>query len=87
MEVGQWNIVRALESARSLQEHIDELPEKDVIAALELESGTRRRHSIIERLIGRAIRLNELAYRKKLTEKYHGTSTIESPDGSGNQNG
>lgn len=83
MEAGQWNIVRALESARSLQEHIDELPEADVIAALELESGSRRRRSIIERLIGRAVRLNEITYSKQLREKYHGTSTIEGSVGSG----
>lgn len=82
MEAGQWNIMQALESARSLQACIDELPEEDVIAALELESGSRRRRSIIERLIARAIRLNEIAYRKTLTEKYHGTSTIEGTVGS-----
>lgn len=81
MEVGQWNIVQALESARSLQEHIDELPEEDVLKALELESGSRRRRSIIERLIGRAVRLNEINYRNTLMEKYHhGTYPIESSD-------
>lgn len=81
MEAGQWNIVQALETARSLQEHIDELPEADVLKALELESGGRRRRSIIERLIGRAVRLNEITYRNILTEKYHhGTYPIQSSD-------
>lgn len=82
MEAGQWNITQALESARSLQEHIDQLPEKDVLAALELESGSRRRRSIIKRLIERAVRLNQTAYRKQLSEKYHGTHSIENPVGS-----
>lgn len=82
MEAGQWNIMQALESARSLQACIDQLPEEDVLAALELESGSRRRHSIIVRLIGRAVRLNEIKYRNQLTEKYHGTCTIEGPVGS-----
>jgi hypothetical protein len=79
MEVRQWYVTKALESARQLQDTIDELSEEEVIAALELESGSRRRGSIIDRLISRAVRLNELKYVTHLKEKYHGTSTIESP--------
>lgn len=73
MEPRQWHISQALESARSLAEVIDELTQEEVIAALELESGSSRRLSIIDRLISRAVRLNELQYKKALKEKYHGT--------------
>lgn len=79
METRQWNISQALESARSLARYIDELSEQDVIAALELESGSSRRRSMIDRLISRAVRLNELRYKKSLEEKYHGTNPIQSP--------
>jgi len=65
---------------RRLGEIIDELTHEEVIAALDLESGTRRRKSIINRLISRATRLNELAYTKSLKEIYHGTYPIQSSD-------
>lgn len=79
MSARQWTISEALESARSLAEHIDELTEEEVIAALELESGSSRRLSILDRLISRAVRLNELRYKQNLKEKYHGTYPVESP--------
>lgn len=80
MGVRQWFVSEALGSARRLQEIIDELSEEEVLAALDLESASSRRQSIIDRLISRAVRLNELTYVKTLKEKYHGTCTIESPD-------
>lgn len=79
MDARQWTISQALESARSLAECIDELTHEEVIAALELESGTSRRQSILDRLISRAVRLNELEYKKSLKEKYNGSSILESP--------
>lgn len=80
--VRQWYITEALESARRLNEVIDELSHDEVIAALELESGSSRRGSIIDRLISRAVRLNELEYSKKLKEQYHyATHPIQSPVG------
>lgn len=85
MEARSWFVSEALKSARRLQEIVDELSEVEVIAALELESQSQRRGSIIDRLISRAVRLNEIKYAVQLKEKYHGTSTIESPVGSGNQ--
>ena len=81
-EVRQWYVSEALDSVRRLNDILDELSEEEVIAALELESGSRRRRSIVERLISRAVRLNELKYVAHLKEKYHGTSPIESPLGS-----
>jgi len=65
---------------RRLHDLIDELTEEEILAALELESGTQRRSSIVDRLISRAVRLNELKYSKLLKEKYHGTYSKQSPD-------
>lgn len=79
MTARQWMVSEALSSMRRLHDLIDELTEEEVLAALELESGSSRRASIIDRLISRAVRLNELKYSKTLKEKYHGTSAIESP--------
>lgn len=81
MSVRTWFVSEALQSARRLQEIIDELSEEEVIAALELESQSQRRRSIIDRLISRAVRLNEIKYVVQLKEKYHGTCTIESSVG------
>jgi hypothetical protein len=72
-EVRPWHVSQALSSMRRLAEIIDELSEAEVIAALELESGSQRRSSIIDRLIARATRLNEINYSTKLKDKYHGT--------------
>lgn len=72
-EVRQWYIGEALSSMRRLREVIDVLTPEEVTAALELEAGSQRRQSIIDRLISRAVRLNELTYSKQLKEKYNGT--------------
>ena len=77
--VRQWHVSEALLSIRRLHEIIDELTEAEILAALELESGSQRRASVIDRLISRAVRLNEIQYSKKLKEKYHGTSILENP--------
>ena len=79
-EVRQWYVTEALSSMRRLHDLIDELTQEEILAALELESGTQRRSSIVDRLISRAVRLNELQYSKSLKEKYHGTRTIQSSD-------
>lgn len=80
MTVRQWYVSEALDSMRRLSEVIDELSEEEVHAALTLESGSRRRKSLINRLISRAVRLNELKYVKTLKEQYHGTQPFQSPD-------
>lgn len=79
MQVRQWHVTEALSSMRRLHELLDELTEAEVLAALELESGSQRRASIIDRLISRAVRLNELNYSTSLKEKYHGTRKLEDP--------
>lgn len=71
-KVRDWYVGQALESFARLNEVLPELTEDEVLAALNLESQSRRRRSITDRLISRAVRLNELQYSQLLKEKYHG---------------
>lgn len=57
-----------------LNELLLELTETEVIAALTLESQSRRRRSITDRLISRAVRINELNYSTILKKKFNGSS-------------
>jgi hypothetical protein len=70
----QWAIDQALRSYASLMRCLDLLTEEEVLACLQLEASSRRRQSLIDRLIARAVRLRELSYRTQLQERYHGTS-------------
>jgi hypothetical protein len=69
--VRKWYLDRALASYPSLKAVIGELTLEEVIAALDLESSTLRRRSLIDRLISRAVRLNEVSFNRQLKEKYH----------------
>lgn len=80
-EIRQSFVTQALESYPELGRLINELTEKEVLQALNVESRTRRRQSIIDRLIARACRLNEINYQQQLKEKYHGSPRIEDPLG------
>jgi hypothetical protein len=73
-------VQQALESFSSLSKTLDELTEEEVLACLELEASSRRRQSILDRLISRAVRLNELSYSTSLKEKFHGTRPLEDHD-------
>ena len=75
MAVRKWYLDRALDSYPSLKAVIGELTLEEVIAALDLESSTLRRRSLIDRLISRAVRLNEVSFNRHLKEKYRGKST------------
>lgn len=75
MSVRKWYIDQALESFAALNRVLCELTEPEVLACLDLESATQRRRSVIDRLISRAIRLNEITYNQRLKGKYHGTPT------------
>ena len=75
MAVRKWHLNQALVSYPSLKAVIGELTLEEVIAALELESGSLRRRSLIDRLISRAVRLNEISFTNHLKEKFHGKST------------
>lgn len=72
-KVRAFVVNQALASFGALQEHINALTEAEVLAALKLEAATNRRQSLIDRLISRAVRLNELEYQRQLKEKFHGT--------------
>ena len=79
MTVRPYYVDQALRSFAGLTKTLDELTEEEVLACLQLESSSRRRQSILDRLISRAVRLNELSYNRQLKEKFHGTPTLESP--------
>lgn len=68
--VRKFEVTRALDSFGALVSGLNDLTEEEVIAALDLESSTRRRQSFIDRLISRAVRLNEVSYSRQLKEKY-----------------
>ena len=71
-EVRKWYVGQALRSYKSLNEVVSELTESEVYAALNLEAATQRRRTIVDRLISRAARLNEVIFNRQLKEKYHG---------------
>lgn len=75
MAVRKWHLAQAVDSYTTLKTVLNELTEEEVHAALDLESRTLRRRSLIDRLISRAVRLNEINYASQLKEKYHGKST------------
>ena len=64
----KWYISRALESYRALGSVIEDLTYDEVIRCLDIESGSMRRRSLIDKLLKRAVQLTTLA----LQEKYHG---------------
>jgi hypothetical protein len=68
--VSKYRIGEALVSIRELARVIDSLTEEEVLAALQLESASQRRESVLNRLIARAIRLNEVNYSRQLKEKF-----------------
>ena len=67
------NIVRrALESYIELNNLINDMTEDEVLSALQLEADTLRRTAIIDRLVSRAVRLNEIKYAQELKAKFYG---------------
>jgi len=73
MAVRKFKVMQALSSFSALTEHLPSMTEEEVLAALDFEGSTRKRASVIDRLISKAARLNELSYVAKLKEKYHGS--------------
>ena len=69
----KWHMQQATGSFSQLTAVLPELHLSEVLAALELESQTMRRKSSIDRLIARAVRLNELAYSAALKSRYAST--------------
>lgn len=74
MSVRTWYLSQATQSYSTLRTVVNQLTFEEVIAALELESQSLRRKSILTRLISRASRLKEIEITRQLKEKYHGTS-------------
>lgn len=72
MSVRKWQTAQALKSCRVLNTVADSLTLEEVTVCLNLEAASRRRRSVIDRLITRAVRLAEFETRKRLQEKYHG---------------
>ena len=64
-------VSEALVSFRRLGRVMHEMTLEEVIAALELESGTQRRQSLTDKLINRAVQLESQSLLKRLQEKYH----------------
>lgn len=72
MAVRKWHLAQALGSFTQLHAVLPSLTGEEVMAALALEASTGRRKSTIDRLISRAVRINELAYKAQLVEQYCG---------------
>lgn len=72
MTVRKWHLAQATQSYTTLRTVVNQLTYEEIIAALELESQSMRRKSIINRLISRASRLREIETTRQLKEKYHG---------------
>jgi hypothetical protein len=70
MTARNWHIAQALDSVARLNKILPDLTEEEVLACLDLEVQSARRKSIIDRLISRAVRLNELKYTAELSKKY-----------------
>jgi hypothetical protein len=70
MATRRWHITQALGSVAQLNSILLELTEEEVLACLDLESQSARRKSVINRLIARAARLNEIAYVAAIKLKY-----------------
>jgi hypothetical protein len=78
LEPRDWYVTEALQSVARLNDILSEMTEAEVLKCLDLESQTSRRISIIDRLISRAVRLNELTYVATLRKKYHGHNSTRS---------
>ena len=72
MTVRKWHLAQATQSFTTLRTVVNQLSLDEVIAALDLESQSLRRKSILNRLISRASRLKEIEFTRQLKEKYHG---------------
>lgn len=71
--VREWYVSEALHSFRRLKSVLDELTEEEVLAALKLEHGSRRRHTLIGVLTAKAEQFHSEKFHANLEEKIHGT--------------
>lgn len=75
MTVRKWHMNQALDSYQGLNSVVNELTEEEVLACLTLEAGSRRRRSLINRLIARASRLRAIETTRQLKEQFHHASS------------
>jgi len=73
MAVNKFRVAQALKSFGSLNGIINSLTEEEVLECLRLEASSSRRSSMLDRLISRAVRLNEISYQRQLKEKFYAT--------------
>lgn len=66
MTVRKYQTSLALKSFSSLLKVLNELSMEEVLYCLDFESKTQRRSSILDRLMSRAVRLNELQFVEEL---------------------
>lgn len=69
----EWYVNEALHSFRRLKSVLDDLTEEEVLAALHLEHGSRRRRTLLRLLTDRAVELHLRTFHANLEEKIHGT--------------
>ena len=80
MSVRTWYVTQALGSFRALCDVLIELTEEEVLHCLQVEAGSLRRRSVIDRLISRATQLNGERYTRQLKEKFHGKDPQQDHD-------
>ena len=68
-----WRISEALLSFRKLNEHLQGMSEAELLSAIEIEQGSRRRKTILERLQMRLSALRAEQSRKSIKESIHGS--------------
>ena len=64
----------------SLLAVLPQLTEEEVLHCLQVEAGSLRRRSVIDRLISRATQLNGERYTRQLKEKFHGNDPQQDHD-------
>lgn len=79
MTVRKWQMQQALGAYTALTAVLPTLTLEEILAALELESQSTRRKSTIDRLIARAVRLNELAYGAALAARFRHPAASAAP--------
>ena len=72
MSVRELHILEALTSVRRFTGIAQALTAEELVACLDFEVSTRRRPSLINKLIDQAARLNNRAFLTALRKKYHG---------------
>jgi hypothetical protein len=77
MAVRPFYVGEALQSYHRQRKMLNLLTEEECLAALRLESETRRRHSMLVRLVQRAVHLREQAYSLQLKRKFLNASQSE----------